>query len=575
MGLYRRLLSYLAPYKSRFIVASIFMMAVSASSGGAAYIIQPILDDIFMSKDARMLSLLPLGVVAIYLVRGVGRYVASSIMQTIGQLAVRDIRNDLFSRLQRLSVSFFASRQTGQLMSRVTNDVTVIQDAVSIVVYDFIRESLTMVALLCVVFYWDYKMALVSLAVIPLSGALIQRLGRSLRVVSKESQEKLADLTAILHETFTGVRVVQAFGMEDYEVGRFKGKNQEYYDTLRRTIKINELSSPLLEFLGAFGIAAIIYYGGSQVISGQTTVGAFFSFLTALFMLYAPIAKLSRVNNKIQQAMAAAHRIFDLMDTPPAITEKPGALELPRLKNVITFNRVGFAYDHNAHVIKDFSLTVNKGEMVALVGASGAGKTTLVNLIPRFLDVTGGSVAFDGVDIRDATLQSLRGQIGIVTQEVFLFHDTVRNNIAYGRQDATAEEVEAAARAAYAHEFIMELPDGYGAQIGERGVRLSGGQRQRLSIARAIMKNPAVMVLDEATSALDSESEKIVQKALLNLLAGRTTFVIAHRLSTVLSAHRIIVMDKGEIAETGTHEELLERGGMYRRLFELQFAVEP
>ncbi|MBF0169690.1 MAG: lipid A export permease/ATP-binding protein MsbA [Nitrospinae bacterium] len=579
MDLYRRLLGYLRPYRGRFAVASLFMVAVSATTGATAMIIQPILDDIFMAKDKEMLALLPLGVVGIYLVRGVGRYVASSIMQVVGQRAVQDIRNDLFARLQRLSLRFFADKQTGQIMSRLTNDVQQIQDAVSIVVYDIVRESLTMIALLGVVYYRDWKLATIALLVIPLSGGLIGRLGKSLRKVSTESQERMADMNATLLETFTGVRVVQAFGMETYEIDRFEKANALYFETLKKTIRINELSSPLLEFIGAFGIAAIIAVGGAQVIAGETTVGAFFSFLTALFMLYQPISKLSRANNKVQQAMAAAARIFEMMDTPREIVDRPDARPLAPLAKGITFERVSFAYDGGAGapVLTGIDLAVARGQVVALVGSSGAGKSTLVNLVPRFFDVTGGAIRFDDTDIRDVTIASLRAQIGIVTQEVFLFADTIRNNIAYGHADASDEAVTSAATAAFAHDFISALPEGYDTFIGERGVRLSGGQRQRLSIARALMKNPAVMILDEATSALDTESEKAVQAALANLMKGRTTLVIAHRLSTILNADRIVTLDRGRIVETGTHEELLANNGPYRRLFELQFAdmAEP
>lgn len=572
MALYRRLLSYLAPYKGQFFIAAFFMLLVSASTGASALIIQPILDDIFMRKDADMLFLLPPGVVAIYFVHGIGRYYASSLMQVIGQLAVRDIRNHLFARLQGLSLHFYSQKHTGLIISRITNDVNLIQDAVSIVVYDFARETFTMAVLLGVVFYRDWKMALVAIIVIPFSGALIGRLGKSLRRVSRETQEKMADLTSMLSETFTGIRVVQAFGMEQYEIKRFNNGNQAYFETVKRTIRINELSSPLLEFIGALGIAVIIWYGGKQVIEGVTTVGGFFSFLTALFMLYTPISKLSRVNNKIQQAMAAAQRIFDMMDTPPTIVDKPGATEIKPLERTIEFKSVRFEYDAGAMVLDDFSLVAEKGKIIAFAGASGAGKTSLVNLIPRFYDVTGGSILFDGVDIRDITVKSLRAQIGIVTQDVFLFHDTIKSNIAYGHTEAGIDIIEKAARAAYAHDFIMETPEGYDTIVGERGVKLSGGQRQRLSIARAIMKNPAVMILDEATSALDTESEKMVQKALTNLMTGRTTFVIAHRLSTILNADKIVVLDKGRIIETGTHAELMGTNGYYRRLFELQFS---
>jgi len=572
MNLYSRLLSYLKPYKSKFFLASACMILVSASSGAAAIIIQPILDEIFMKQDITMLTILPVGVVLIYLVRGLGRYYASSLMQVIGQQAVRDIRNRLFGHLQALSLRFYSSKQTGQLMSRITNDVQVIQDSVSIVVYDLLRETLTMIVLLGVVFYRDFNLALIAVLVIPLSGIFIGRLGRKLRVVSKESQEKMAELNSMLLENFTGIRVVQAFGMQEYEIDKFKKGNHAYFDTVRRMIKINELSSPLLEFIGAIGIAAIIWYGGKQVIEGATTIGAFFSFLTALFMLYTPISKLSRVYNKVQQALAAAQRIFDLIDTPSLINDKIDAVALQPLERGIDIRNVSFSYDPGKPVLLDINLHADKGEVIAFVGASGAGKTTLINLIPRFFEVADGEILFDGHDIRDVTIKSLRGQIGIVTQEIFLFHDTIRNNIAYGHTEAKMQEVERAAKAAYAHEFIMKMPDGYDTMIGERGVKLSGGQRQRISIARAIMKDPPVLILDEATSALDTESELMVQKAMSNLISGRTTLVIAHRLSTILNANKIVVLDKGKIIETGAHEQLLNQNGYYRRLFDLQYA---
>lgn len=572
MDLYKRLLAYLKPYQRKFFLAAFFMVFVSISQGAAAYIIQPILDEVFKNKDEQMLALLPLGVITIYFVRGIARYFASLLMQVIGQFAVRDIRDELFTKLQRLSVKFYSQKHTGQLMSRITNDVQLIQDAVSIVVYDLLRESLTVIVLLALVFYWDWKLAMVAILVIPFSGLLIGKLGRALRIISKETQERMAELSSMLLETFTGIRVVQAFGMEEYEIERFKKRNADYFDTIRRSIKINELSSPLLEFIGALGIAAIIWYGGERVISGAITMGAFFSFLTALLMMFSPITKLARANNKIQQAMAAAQRIFDLMDSEVSIKDKENAVDIMPLKQTIEFRKVGFSYDGGKPVLKDINLFVEKGKIIAFAGTSGAGKTSLVNLIPRFYDVTEGAILFDGVDLRDVTIKSLRNQIGIVTQEIFLFADTIRNNIAYGDSNANMKEIEQAAKAAYAHEFISELPKGYDTRIGERGIRLSGGQRQRLSIARAIMKDPAVLILDEATSALDTESENMVKKAIENLMARRTTFVIAHRLSTILNADMIVVLHKGNILETGTHEQLLEHNGYYRRLFEMQFA---
>ena len=571
MELYKRLLEYLKPYRARFVVASIFMLFVSLTSGATAMIIQPVLDDIFLRKDQEMLILLPIGVALIYLIRGVGRYVASSQMQLIGQMAVRDIRNHLFGHIQKLSLDFFSARKTGQIISRITNDVYVIQDSVAIVVYDLIRESMTMIVLLFVVYYHNWKLATIALLVIPFSGLLIDRLGKRLRLVSGETQEAMGDLNAMLVETFTGIRVVQAFGMEKYEVAKFHKRNDTYFQKIKRTIRINELTSPLMEFIGALGIALIIWYGGSMVMEGKTSVGAFFSFIMALFMLYAPISKLARVYNKIQQALASAQRIFEIMDTSPSIRQKEGAVSMAPLASHIEFRDVCFHYGEEDQALDVIDLKVEKGQAVALVGPSGAGKTTLVNLIPRFFDVSKGAILFDGTDIRDVTIPSLREQIGIVTQDVFLFNDSIRNNIAYGQEDAPMELIERAARAAYAHDFIMKAPGGYEAIIGERGHKLSGGERQRISIARAIMKDPAVLILDEATSALDTESEIMVQKALENLMRERTTFVIAHRLSTILSSDMIVAMDGGRIVERGGHEELLGQGGLYKKLFDLQF----
>ncbi len=573
MDLYKRVLGYLSPYKKEFIIASVFMVIISATSGGAALIIQPILDDIFMKKDSDMLAILPIGIIVIYLARGLGRYFASSIMQTIGQSAVRDLRNNLFDNLQKLSFSFYSKNKTGAIISRITNDVQMIQDAVSIVVYEIVRESLTMVALLCVVFYRDPYLAAISLLVIPFSGALIGRLGRSLRSIATESQARMADMNSMLVETFGGIRIVQAFGMEKYETERFAKANEKYFDTIKRTIRINELSSPLMEFIGAFGIAAIIYYGGSQVIAGKSSVGTFFSFITALFMLYQPISKLSRANNKIQQAMASAKRIFELIDTPKDITDKENAIEKKDFQKSIVFDHVSFSYEAE-NVLSDISLTINKGEVVALVGSSGAGKSTLVNLLPRFFDVTEGSIKIDGIDIRDMTVKSLRAKTGIVTQEIFLFADSIANNIAYGHTTIDKTKITDAARSAYADDFINELPEKYETTIGERGVKLSGGQRQRISIARAIMKNPELLILDEATSALDSESERMVQQALSNLMRERTVLVIAHRLSTIKHADKIVVIEKGRIIDTGRHDELLDKCTIYQKLCRLQFDIE-
>jgi len=568
---YQRLLRYLKPYMGAFIFASVCMVIVSSTSGGAAYLIQPLLDDIFIKKDRQMLAILPWAIVGIYFLRGIGRYVASLMMQKIGAQTVRDIRNDLYRHIQQLSLAFFHRQTTGKLVSRIVNDIGMIQDAISIVVYDVFREGFTIITLIAVLIYRDPALSIFALVVLPFSAILVGRMGRTIRGITLSTQERIADISSLMHEAFSGVRVVKAFGMEKYEAERFNVENEKFFRLWLKTIRINEISSPLLEFIGAFGIGAIVWYGGNQVIAGKSSVGNFFSFLTALFMIMAPITKLGRVYNKIQQAMAASARVFEIMDIRPEVAEQKDAHLMGQVKNNVTFENVHFSYGHEP-VLRAINLTARVGTITAIVGMSGAGKSTLADLIPRFYDPKEGRVLFDGVDIRTVSLESLRAQIGIVTQEVFLFNDTVRNNIAYGRDSVPMEAVCAAARAAYAHDFILNLPNGYDTVIGERGARLSGGQKQRLSIARALLKNPAILILDEATSALDTESEMEVQKALNNLMENRTTFVIAHRLSTILHAHRIIVMEKGVVVEEGTHEALLAKNGLYSKVFTLQFS---
>jgi subfamily B ATP-binding cassette protein MsbA len=572
-GNYGRLLAYLRPYLGTFVVASICMVIVSSTSGGAALLIQPLLDDIFIKKDSGLLALLPVGLILIYLVRGIFRYYSSLMMQRIGAQTVRDVRNDLYGHMQNLSLSFFQRNTTGGLVSRITNDINLVQDAISVVVYDMFREGFTILALLGVLIYRDPTLSIFALLVLPFSAWFIARLGRRMRSITTSAQERMADLTSLMSEAFSGVRVVKAFGMEKYESERFKRENEKFFGVWTKTIRLNEMSSPLLEFIGAFGAAGIIYYGGMHVISGKTTVGSFFSFLTALFMLFTPVSRLGRVYNRIQQAMAAAARIFEVMDLKPEVAEKKGAVAIEPVKRDVVFHDVAFSYGREP-VLRGVSFTAKVGTITAIVGMSGAGKTTMVDLIPRFYDPVEGEVLFDGTDIRSATLESLREQIGIVTQDVFLFNDTIRNNIAYGKSDIPMERVETAAKSAYAHEFIKSLPAGYETVIGERGARLSGGQKQRLSIARALLKNPAVLILDEATSALDTESEIEVQKALNNLMENRTTFVIAHRLSTILHADRILVVEKGKIVEEGTHQALIEANGVYRKVFDLQFSSD-
>ncbi|HUU50477.1 MAG TPA: lipid A export permease/ATP-binding protein MsbA [Nitrospinota bacterium] len=570
MNIYIRILSYMRPYWKAFIFAFVCMVVVSATTGLTAWIVQPVLDDIFIKKDVFMLKLLPFAVVVLYLGRGIFRYLASYTMNSIGIVVVMKIRNDLYNHLQTLSLNFFHGKRTGELMSRITSDVSLIEGSASNLLSDFVREILSMAGLIFVIFYRDWELAIIALLVFPPSLYFLVKIGEKLKRLSRKSQEKMADMASVLQENFTGIRVIKAFNKEEYESRRFSEENSRFFNLAKKTVKYVEISSPLMEFVGAFGLAMIVWYGGMKVINDQISPGSFFSFMAALFMLYAPVRKLSRSNNKLQQAIAAALRVFYIIDTKPEIVDKDDAVALPSLSKRIEFRDVGFRYDTEP-VLKDINLKINKGEIIAIVGVSGVGKTTLVDLIPRFYDVTGGSIKIDDIDIRNVALKSLRDQIGIVTQEIFLFNHTVRYNIAYGKQDASMEEIIQTAKAAYAHDFIMKMPDQYDTVIGERGVKLSGGQRQRIAIARALTKDPPILILDEATSSLDTESEQIVQKALQNLMKNRTTFVIAHRLSTIVRADRIVVLDEGTIIDIGSHEELLKRGGLYHKLHEMQF----
>ena len=572
MGIKKRLLSYTRPYWGRLIAGILLAVVVSIATGAAAWIVKPVMDDIFLSKDTALLKILPIGFILIYTIKGLARYGQSYLMRSIGQKIITRIRNELYEHIQKMPLSFFHNTPSAILMSRITNDVTMLGHVSSQVVADFFRQSFTFFILLGLTFYREWKLATIALVVFPFIGIFIVSIGRKLRVLSRKNQEKMADLNIILQETFTGNKIVKAFGMEEYENKRFMNENRKLYDISMGETKRHEMVSPLMELFGAIGTGLVIWYGGYQVISGATTPGTFFSFMTALIMLYDPIKKISTMNSVVQQSMAAAERVFEMLDTKVDITDNDGAIDIKEFKDRIGFNNVWFQYNsNNGMVLKGINLTIIKGEVVALVGSSGAGKSTLVDMIPRFHDITKGSINIDSHDIRKITLNSLRRQVGIVTQETILFNDTVKNNISYGRVDAGMDEIHKAAESAYAHDFIMEMPSGYDTVIGERGVKLSGGQRQRLSIARAILKNPAILILDEATSSLDTESEKMVQQALENLMKDRTTFVIAHRLSTVLNAGRIVVIDDGRIAETGRHDELLALGGIYKKLYAMQF----
>jgi subfamily B ATP-binding cassette protein MsbA len=511
-------------------------------------------------------------IVGLYLMKGIGGYFSDYLMADVGQRVVRDLRNRLHAHLLQQSAGFFARRTTGQLLSRLTNDVGQVQHAVSETIGDLLQEGLAVVGYAALLFYYDPRLALVCLTGAPVIVYPLAQLGRRLRKTTRRSQEALEHLSHIAAESFIGHRIVKAFGAERREAQKFQAASAGLHRTNMTVTRLVSVLPPTMELLGAFAIAGALYYGSHQIAVGRLTPGEFTAFIAALFLMYGPIKKLSRVNASLQQAIAAAERIFEMMDRHTEVREAPHAMALPPFRRAIEFENVVFTYDdsHARPILRGVTISVCAGQMVAIVGRSGAGKTTLVNLVPRFYDVTGGRILVDGTDIRDVTVASLRAQIGIVTQETILFDDSVSRNIAYGRPEASVQEIEAAARAAHAHEFIVNLPQGYDTFIGERGQRLSGGQRQRLAIARAILKDSPILVLDEATSSLDSESELLVQHALANLMKNRTSFVIAHRLSTIRRADAIIVMDRGRVVETGRHDELLARGKLYARLYELQ-----
>ncbi|MCL5965873.1 MAG: lipid A export permease/ATP-binding protein MsbA [Deltaproteobacteria bacterium] len=573
LSIYRRMLVYVRPYVPKLVLAMLFMVIVSAFHGSIAFLVKPALDDIFIKKDATRLAVIPFLVLGVYLLKGVFDFLQNYLMSGAGQRVVRDIREHLYRHMQSLSLSFYTKHPTGVLMSRVTNDVGLMQGAITDAVTGLIKDVFTAVFLVAVVFYRDWRLALVALVAFPLAFWPIARFGRKLRRTSIRTQEVTGGLSSHLQETISGAKLVKAFGAEQYEVDRFTTHNADLFRLTMKIVKVQALTAPLSEMFAGVGAAAVIFYGGYSVVNGHSTPGNFFSFMTALFMLYEPVKRLSRINNVIQQGIAAATRVFEVLDTLPEVREKEDAAALPAVSREIVYDRVDFRYaeDDGEPILKDISLRVPVGSMIAVVGSSGAGKTTLVDLLPRFYDPERGSIRIDGVDIRDVTLASLRAQIGIVSQHTILFNDTVRNNIAYGMPGAPAERIMEAAARANAHNFISRLREGYGTVIGEQGLKLSGGERQRIAIARALLKDAPILVLDEATSALDTESESIVQEALDNLMRGRTTFVIAHRLSTVRNADVIVVIENGRIVESGPHAELLARESRYRSFYLKQF----
>ncbi|MEK6560533.1 MAG: lipid A export permease/ATP-binding protein MsbA [Nitrospirota bacterium] len=570
--MYKRILEYVKPYWIRILIASLCAIGVSGATAAVAWLVQPVLDKIFIQKNLQMLMLIPVAILIMYFLKGVFNYYQSYLMRYVGNRVIMDMRNDLYSHLTVMPMQFYTEHSTGKLMSRLLNDVSIINNAASTSIKDLVQNLITVIALLGVVFYQDWRLAAISCLVLPFAYYPIIKLGRKLRRVSRKGQEEISGITAIMHETFTGASVVKAFGMEPSEINKFMEKNYSLFKISMKGVKLTELSTPLMEFIGAVGASLIIWYGGHQVVNGVTTPGTFFSFLTALIMMYSPLRALTRVNAAIQQSIAAAERVFAILDLDTEKVTDKGTTELHVIKDKIELRNVSFKYPSSTkHAISDASFSVPHGKTVALVGSSGGGKTTIGNLLLRFYEPESGGIYIDGKDIRDFTLRSLRSHIGIVSQDVILFNDTVFSNIAYGKKDIGMEDVMNAAKKAYAHDFIIKMPDGYNTVIGERGAKVSGGEKQRIAIARAILKDPPILILDEATSALDTESEHIIRMALDNLMTGRTTFVIAHRLSTIKNADLIIALDCGKIVEMGRHEELIRTGGLYKRLYDMQF----
>lgn len=571
MTLYLRILSYIKPYMHRLIFAMFCTIMAAAGNLYIPWIIKDMIDEVLTDKNGTMLNWIAASIIAIFVVRGLFWYGQNYLMSYVGQSVIIDIRAAVFKKLQRLSVSFYDKNKTGTIMSYVTNDVNALQSAMVENTIEMITEGFILIGSVVAMIYLDWRLTLFTVCTFPVVLWFMEFFGKKIRKTGGRIQECTADITSVLQESVASARVIKSFVREDYEVDRFDVENRANFRANMKNAQLMATLTPVVELVAAIGVTMIIWYGGNNVINGTITAGSLVAFLTYAVNISNPIKRLTRVIGNIQKALAAAQRVFMIIDMPEEIAESRDAKQLPEVSGKVEFQNVSFAYDDKGNVITDLSFSVKPGEVIAIVGPSGAGKSTIANLLPRFYDVNKGDIKIDGHSVREVTLDSLREQVGIVPQETMLFNGSVYNNILYGRLDATKEEIEAAAKAANAHDFIMQLTDGYETKLGDRGVNLSGGQRQRIAIARAILKNPRILILDEATSALDTESERVVQEALDRLMVGRTSFVIAHRLSTVKNADKILVLEKGNLVESGTHDELLALDGLYAHLYKIQY----
>lgn len=571
MNLYLRILKFIRPYLGRLIAAGFCTVMTAAANLYVPWIVRDVIDKVFQNKDSDLLNLISLGIVVIFFARGIFYYGQSYLMNYVGESIVIDVRGIVYRKLMTLSTHFFDTNKLGTIMSYVTNDVAALQGAMVANSIEIITETSVLIGSVGAMVYLDWKLTLFTFCTFPVVLFFMDFFGKKIRKSGHRIQQATADITSILQETLAATRVVKSFVREPYEIARFDQQNKANFYANMKSAKLMGTLSPVIEFIAALGVTAIIWFGGRSVIGGDITAGSLVAFLVYAINISNPIKRIARVLGSIQKALAAAERVFYIMDLTDTIPQKPDAITLPSVEGNVEFRHVSFAYNKGETILHDVSFSAKPGQAIALVGPSGAGKSTVASLLPRFYDVTEGAIFVDGHDVRDVTLASLREQVGIVPQETNLFNDTVYNNILYGRLDATRDEVIAAAKAANADEFIQQLPKGYDTQLGDRGANISGGQRQRISIARAILKNPRILILDEATSALDTESERIVQEALDRLMVGRTSFVIAHRLSTIQNAAKIIVLDKGSIVEEGTHQQLMAKHGLYAHLHDIQF----